>query len=98
MEERLSDEEILYLSHADVVGCGVTPEEVTRSVEEAFRAKARGRAGTNRKLALAVGPEAAFAGKGGVLLDEGYAAVKWYGYVGNNDRRGLPDFSPLIIL
>jgi ornithine cyclodeaminase/alanine dehydrogenase-like protein (mu-crystallin family) len=89
---------ILYLSDADVVACGVTPEEITRSVETAFRAKALGRAGTSRKLTLAVGPEANFAGKGGVLLDEGCAAVKWYGYVGNNDRRGLPDFSPLLIL
>src|SRR5215203_1857741 len=55
-------------------------------------------AATNRKLTLPAGPEANFAGKGGVLLDEGYAAVKWYGYIGNNARRGLPDFSPLLIL
>ena len=33
-----------------------------------------------------------------MLLDEGYAAVKWYGYIGNNARRGLPDFDPLLIL
>ena len=91
-------EEILYLSHDDVVRCAVTPDEITCAVEKAFRAKALGRAATNRKLTLPVGPEANFAGKGGVLLDEGYAAVKWYGYIGNNARRGLPDFSPLLIL
>ena len=91
-------EEILYLSHDDVVRCAVTPDEITCAVEKAFRAKALGRAATNRKLTLPAGPEANFAGKGGVLLDEGYAAVKWYGYIGNNARRGLPDFSPLLIL
>jgi ornithine cyclodeaminase/alanine dehydrogenase-like protein (mu-crystallin family) len=94
----LRGEEILYLSHDDVVRCAVTPDEITCAVEKAFRAKALGRAATSRKLTLPAGPEANFAGKGGVLLDEGYAAVKWYGYVGNNARRGLPDFSPLLIL
>jgi ornithine cyclodeaminase/alanine dehydrogenase-like protein (mu-crystallin family) len=94
----LRGEEILYLSHDDVVRCAVTPEEITCAVEKAFRAKALGRAATNRKLTLPAGPEANFAGKGGVLLDEGYAAVKWYGYIGNNARGGLPDFSPLLIL
>ena len=74
-------EEILYLSHDDVVRCAVTPHEITCAVEKAFRAKALGRAATNRKLTLPAVPEANFAGKGGVLLDEGYAAVKWYGYV-----------------
>src|SRR5215204_6682756 len=86
----LRDEEILYLSHDDIVRCAVTLEEITCAVEKAFRAKALGRAATNRKLTLPAGPEANFAGKGGILLDEGYAAVKWYGYIGNNARRGLP--------
>lgn len=36
--------------------------------------------------------------KGGALLDKGYAAVKWYGVIAGNDRKGLPDFVPLVIL
>jgi ornithine cyclodeaminase/alanine dehydrogenase len=90
--------DILYLSDADVVACGVTADEVTVAVETAFRAKARGRASTSRRLAMQVDTRANFAAKGGVLLDEGFAAAKWYGYVGGNSARGLPDFSPLIIL
>ena len=43
-------EEILYLSHDDVVRCAVTPHEITCAVEKAFRAKALGRAATNRSL------------------------------------------------
>ena len=94
----MSGEEILYLSHDDVVRCAVTPDEITRAIEKAFRTRASGHAATNKKLTLPAGDEANFAGKGGVLLDEGYAAVKWYGYIGNNARRGLPDFNPLLIL
>jgi hypothetical protein len=43
-----------------VVGCAVTPDEITRAVEKAFRDKTSGRAATNRKLTLPAGPAANF--------------------------------------
>jgi ornithine cyclodeaminase/alanine dehydrogenase len=88
---------VIYLSHADVLRCALTPDEITCGVEEAFRAKALGRAAASRRLSLAAGV-ASFTAKAGVLLDQEYAAVKWYGYVADNARRGLPDFSPMVIL
>jgi ornithine cyclodeaminase/alanine dehydrogenase-like protein (mu-crystallin family) len=88
---------VLYLSHADVLRCGLAADEITHAVEEAFRGKALGRAVSSRRLNLAAGT-ASFTAKAGVLLDQEFAAVKWYGYVAGNARRGLPDFSPLIVL
>jgi len=88
---------VIYLSHADVLRCALAPDEITCAVEAAFRAKALGRAAASRRLNLAAGA-VSFTAKAGVLLDHEYAAVKWYGYVADNARRGLPDFSPMIIL
>jgi ornithine cyclodeaminase/alanine dehydrogenase-like protein (mu-crystallin family) len=89
---------VLYLCHDDIVACNLTHEDITRAVEGAFRAKGNHRAWAFRKLSGAGAGQASFAGKGGALLDAGYAAVKWYGYVGENAKRGLPDFSPVLIL
>jgi ornithine cyclodeaminase/alanine dehydrogenase-like protein (mu-crystallin family) len=94
----LAEGDLIYLSHADILRCALGADEITGAVEEAFRAKARDRAATSRRLNLAAGPQASFTAKAGLLLDEGYAAVKWYGFIGDNARRGLPDFNPLIIL
>ena len=90
--------DLIYLSHADILRCALTADEITGAVEEGFRAKARDRAATCRRLNLPAGPQASFTAKAGTLLDQGYAAVKWYGYIGDNARRGLPDFSPLLVL
>jgi ornithine cyclodeaminase/alanine dehydrogenase-like protein (mu-crystallin family) len=89
----MTNADVLYLSDADVVSCGLTPDEVTGAVEDAFRTNTGG-----GKLALPVSALVSFTGKGGVLVDDGYAAVKWYGYVGDNAARSLPDFSPVIVL
>lgn len=88
---------MIYLSHADVLCCALKPNEITCAVEEAFRAKALGRAAASRRLHLAAGA-ASFTAKAGVLLDQEYAVVKWYGYVADNVQRGLPDFNPIVML
>jgi ornithine cyclodeaminase/alanine dehydrogenase-like protein (mu-crystallin family) len=89
----MTSADVLYLSDTDVVSCGLTADEVTGAIEDAFRTNTAA-----AKLALPVSPLVSFTAKGGVLIDDGYSAVKWYGYVGNNADRGLPDFSPVIVL
>jgi ornithine cyclodeaminase/alanine dehydrogenase-like protein (mu-crystallin family) len=89
---------ILYLSDDDIIACGLTHEDVTRAVEAAFRAKGSGRAWAFHKLSGPGAGQASFTAKGGALLDAGFAAAKWYGYVGGNAKLGLPDFSPVVVL
>lgn len=89
---------LLFLGHEAVMACGITPAQMVAAVAGAFRTKASGEAGTAPKLWMHAGGEASFSAKGGVLQDEGLAVVKWYGYVPHNEARGLPDFSPLVIV
>jgi ornithine cyclodeaminase/alanine dehydrogenase len=90
--------QVLYLSHDDVVACALTSADITAAVRDIFVAKARGRAHTGRKLVLPAGEGASFSAKGGVDLDSGFAAVKWYGWMPRNAQRGLRDFNPTLIL
>lgn len=87
-----------YLAPGDIARCGIDAREVTQAVARAFLAKAAGRACTGPKLALPAVNGASFSAKGAVLADEGLAVMKWYGYVPHNERRGLPDYSPLVIV
>jgi ornithine cyclodeaminase/alanine dehydrogenase len=97
-ELHVTDLSVLYLCHDDIVACGLTHDDITKAVEDAFRAKGHQRAWAFHKLSGPGAGTASFSGKGGALVDAGYAAVKWYGYVGENWRRGLPDFMPVVIL
>jgi ornithine cyclodeaminase/alanine dehydrogenase-like protein (mu-crystallin family) len=90
--------ELLYLSHEDVLACGLTPGDITAAVRRIFLAKAHGTAHTAHKLFLTVDEAVSFSGKGGVDIDSGFAVVKWYGYVPRNAQRGVPDFNPTLIL
>jgi ornithine cyclodeaminase/alanine dehydrogenase len=88
--------EILYLSQADVIACGLTPAEINAAVEAIFRAKAEGAAWTQPKLAIFRPDGASFRAKGGAVAD--YGAMKWFGYYAGNERYELPDFVPLVVL
>jgi ornithine cyclodeaminase/alanine dehydrogenase-like protein (mu-crystallin family) len=87
--------ELLYLSRADVVGCAISPADANAAIEGGFVAKSGGRAQTRgAQMALAGG--VLFDAKAGFLGP--HAGVKWYGYVPDNEARGLPNFSPVIVL
>ena len=90
--------EILYLSRADVVACGVTPVRMNAVVEAVFLAEAQGTAWTQPKLALFMPDGSSFRAKAGALIGPSYGAVKWFGYFPGNAARGLPDFWPMILL
>jgi ornithine cyclodeaminase/alanine dehydrogenase-like protein (mu-crystallin family) len=90
--------QILHLSRADVVACGVTPARMNAVVEAVFLAEAQGTAWTQPKLALFRPDGSSFRAKAGALTHPGYGAVKWFGYFPGNADRGLPDFWPMILL
>ncbi|MBV9749162.1 MAG: ornithine cyclodeaminase family protein [Acetobacteraceae bacterium] len=90
--------EILYLSRQDVQACGLNAGDVTRALVAMFRDRADGRAWTQPKMTIFRPDGASFRAKGGALGGQGYGAMKWFGYFPDNARRGLPDFTPLILL
>ncbi len=87
--------ELLYLSRADVVGCAVSSADANAAIAAGFVAKSAGRA-QSRGAQMALAGGVLFDAKAGVLGP--HAGVKWYGYVPDNDARGLANFSPVIVL
>src|SRR5262249_43578113 len=90
--------EMLYLSRADVAGLGVGAARMNEAMAAVLRAKAEGRAWSEPKMAIMRPDGASFRAKGGILATPDYGAVKWFGYFAGNERAGLPDFLPLIVL
>lgn len=90
--------DVLHLSDADIRALDIPAAEVTSAVRDAFAASARGMAVTGHQLEVVVDAGLDFKAKGAVLKDQGIAAVKWFGFAGANDARGLPNFMPVILL
>jgi ornithine cyclodeaminase/alanine dehydrogenase len=91
-------QDILYLSDADIEAAGVSPRALGDSVDFMLREKAAGRAVTRPKTGIFPDPNRFFLAMAGVMETPAYAAVKWGGTVADNDARGLPSISPMIIL
>jgi ornithine cyclodeaminase/alanine dehydrogenase len=87
--------ELLYLSRADVENCAISPADANAAIAAGFVARSAGRA-QSRGAQMALAGGALFDAKAGALGP--HAGVKWYGYVPDNDARGLPNFSPVIVL
>ncbi len=90
--------DILFLNDADITALGIPPGEVTAAVRTAFAASASGQAVTGHQLEVVVDASLDFKAKGAVLKAQGLAAVKWFGFAGDNAERGLPNFIPVIVL
>ena len=88
---------LIHLSAADVDRCALTPIEVAAAVRDAFAARAAGAAVTAANLHLSLEGRS-FSAKAAVLSGTGFAAVKWFGNVAQNERRGLADYNPLVLL
>ncbi|MDF2466619.1 MAG: hypothetical protein K0Q43_4854 [Ramlibacter sp.] len=89
---------LLYLGPREVARAAPSAAQLADAIASAFRAKGAGRARTAPKLSLASG-QGNFSAKGAVWDEVDCAVVKWYGYIPHNTSvRGLPDFSPLVIL
>lgn len=89
---------LTYLGSADIQACAISSREVTEAVHSAFEALSEGRAVIEPQLEMVVDASLDFKAKGGVLISERIAAVKWYGFAAGNPEAGLPSFIPLIIL
>jgi ornithine cyclodeaminase/alanine dehydrogenase len=88
---------LLYLAHDDVLRCALTPPDIADAVRAAFLAQAAGSALTAPSLQLRL-PDRNFVAKGAVLADAGVAVMKWFGNVAHNDRRGLADYNPTLVV
>ncbi len=90
-------QDILYLSNADIEGCGMSLAQVEAAVEAMFAAKAAGGAHMKPKLALHPPERALFLASPAALDSPPYAGLKWVGVAGN-EGRGLPHIAGLILL
>jgi ornithine cyclodeaminase/alanine dehydrogenase len=91
-------EEMVHLSRADILACGLDAAAVNDAVEAAFRARAAGAATMRPALSIPATGRASFRAKAAVMPGLGYAAVKWYGYYPENAALGEAEFTPLILL
>ena len=96
--EMSSKQRLIYLSDADVQACGASALEITEAVRRAFQDLQAGAAVVQPQLEMVADANLDFKAKGGILMSEHIAAVKWYGFSADNPKRGLPNFIPLIIL
>ena len=97
MTLKFADDELLYLSQADVVACDVQVGELEAALRHAFLRRAEGGVWSHPKVTISAGGANIFRGKGAVMDRPGYAAFKWFGYFPGNSN-GVPDFMPLIVL
>ncbi|WP_161600927.1 ornithine cyclodeaminase family protein [Teichococcus oryzae] len=91
-------DEVLWLSAADVAACELSPASINDAVEAAFMAVSASQASTRPALSIPAGGPSSFRAKGGVVNAEGFGAVKWYGYFPRNAALGQAEFRPLILL
>ncbi|UCG14406.1 MAG: ornithine cyclodeaminase family protein [Deltaproteobacteria bacterium] len=90
--------QLLYLSQADVVGVGLTMAEIIDSLEIAFRAKGEGRVEMPPKPGIHPGGEDNFIhAMPAYIPDLKSAGVKWVSGFPENQNRGLPYITGLLI-
>jgi ornithine cyclodeaminase/alanine dehydrogenase len=90
--------ELLFLSDADIVAANVGVRALADSVDAMLKAKSEGSTVTKPKLGIYPKPGTFFQAMAGALSQPPYAGVKWTGVIHDNDKRGLPHVSPLILL
>jgi ornithine cyclodeaminase/alanine dehydrogenase len=89
---------VLYLSQADVVSAGVTMAEVIDAVERAFREHGEGRVEMPPKPGVHTRPDAFIHAMPAYIPALRSVGVKWVSGYPENQRRGLPYISGLIVL
>ncbi len=90
--------ELLYLSRADVEVAGVTMREVIDALAVAFREKGEGRIEMPPKPGIHPQPDAFLHAMPAWIPALGSAGIKWVSGFPENQRRGLPYISGLMIL
>lgn len=89
---------LLYLSQADVEATGVTMPEVIRALEQAFGEKGAGRVEMPPKPGVHTQPDAFIHAMPAYIPALGSAGLKWVAGYPENQKRGLPYITGLLIL
>lgn len=89
---------ILYLSHADVVAVDLAMEEIIAALESMFMEKSSGGVEMPPKIAIHSMPDAFLHAMPALIRSQNAAGMKWVGGYPDNQKRGLPYISGLLIL
>ena len=89
---------MLYLASADVANVGVTMAEIVAALEEMFRAKASGQVEMPPKPGIHPKPDAFIHAMPAYIATLRSAGIKWVSGFPQNQERGLPYISGLLIL
>lgn len=89
---------LLYFSRAEIEKLNIPIEEVIKTVEEAFREKAKGKAETPPKPGIHPQKDAFIHAMPAYITEMKAAGVKWVSGFPENPKRGLPYISGLLIL
>lgn len=90
--------EILYLSHAEVQATGLGMAEVIRALERMFQEKGTGRVEMPPKPGIHTRPDAFIHAMPAYIPAMQSAGMKWVSGYPENERRGLPYISGLLVL
>ena len=91
-------QELLYLSHSDVVSAGLGMAEIIAALEGMFREKAEGRVEMPPKIGIHTMPDAFIHAMPASIPAQKAAGMKWVGGYPDNSKRGLPYITGLLIL
>jgi ornithine cyclodeaminase/alanine dehydrogenase len=97
MNSRLG-KELLYLRYVDVVAAGLSMAEIIAALERAFCEKGEGRVEMPPKIGIHTMPDAFLHAMPASIPGQKAAGMKWVGGYPDNDRRGLPYITGLLIL
>jgi ornithine cyclodeaminase/alanine dehydrogenase-like protein (mu-crystallin family) len=89
---------ILYLSYADVVSVGLEMAEIIQALETMFREKGEGRVEMPPKPGIHTMPDAFIHAMPAYIPALKSAGIKWVSGYPDNEKRGLPYITGLLIL
>ncbi len=90
--------EVLYLSRADVEKVGLPMAEIIAAVEAVFREKGEGRVEMPSKIGIHPAPDDFLHAMPAYVASPRAAGIKWVGNFLQNQARGLPTISGLVML
>jgi len=94
----MSDAQVLYLSRADVERVGLDMRSIIRQLEDAFREKGQGKVEMPPKPGIHTQPDAFIHAMPAYIPSLRSAGLKWVSGYPENQKRGLPYISGLLVL
>ena len=95
---KMESKSILYLSRQDVEGVGLSMKEIILALEAMFKEKGEGRYEMPPKPGIHPREEAFIHAMPAYLPNPGVAGVKWISGYPDNQKRGLPYITGLLVL